>query len=250
MIDLRRAVWLAPTGLAALAVGLIVAVMVARHPISKSPSPSASTHAVASNTSRTPKVSFGADAVYGAGMGTVVPSPQVDLETVLGNEWRALVGESGRALVIPSGPITKYFELSVVAYAPSGDARLEVVTSSEQRMLQPVEQGTPQVVNLGPLRSSGGRPIGVAFSSIAAHGTQAGPRLILSPIQVEYLAQGQALFPMPALAVAGPEGSRGLSIGAGMLVKFSDHAGRAVSVQPRAARCRCRRAADREIERR
>lgn len=218
MTPLGRIGWLGPAGLAALAAALVIAVIVARHP----PSQSAAGRATpaAARPSPTPRVPFGADAVYGPGMSTVVDSPQPSLRPQLGDEWRELGRETGRVLVSPTGTPSSYFELSVAATARGRAGRLELLTSTEDRAIQPVGTGSAQVLNYGPLHAAPGRSTGVALMAVAQSGASPGPPLVLSPIQAVFLAPGEALMRMPALAEPGPGGVRGLFVPAGASASF------------------------------
>ena len=76
------------------------------------------------------------------------------------------------------------------------------------------------MINFGPLLSGKRRqPTGIALLSVQPHSANAGDDLRLS-LQAEYLAPGEALMRMPALAELGPAGSRGLSIARGVNARF------------------------------
>lgn len=221
MLTLRRAAWVPPITLGALAVALIAAVIVARHGrqvLAQSPVPQMIAHKGSGvSTSRVPpqKASFGAEVTYGVGLTNVAPSPVATLKTQLGDEWRELGRAVGRLLVKPSGTRSRYFEVGLVAFAPQRSARLEILTSTEQRGLVPVNSGTLQVISFGPFLASKHGRTGVALKSVQPHGANVGARLLLSPLQAEYLAPGEAVMRMPALAELGPNGLRGMQIASG-----------------------------------
>lgn len=229
MIKLRPNTWVLPIALAALAVALIAAVFVAREKrvalgvsvVQRASAPSQRI-AAPSHTGRslgTP--AFSAETTYGAGLSSIVPDPVAVLRPELGDEWRELRQVVGRLLISPSGSPSRYFEVSMVAFAPRRAARLEILTSREQRAIAYVRAGNYEVINFGPLLSANGRQrIGIAISSVQPYSAKAGDDLRLSPLQAEYLAPGEALMRMPALAEVGPAGSRGLSIAPGANARF------------------------------
>jgi hypothetical protein len=221
MSVLRHAAWAGPVVLAALAAALLTAVIVARHP---SGPPTAGRGAVASEanaTSPTPRVPFGPDASYGTGMTKVVPSPVASLVAQVGNEWRVLQRTVGRLLIRPGGTPSGYLEISMVVFAPDRSARLELITSNEQKSIESTTRGRFQIINFGPLRASNGKQVGIALATVQARNPYPGPRLIISPLQAEYLLPGQAVMRMPALAETGPQGAPGIYIPAGITGRFA-----------------------------
>jgi hypothetical protein len=231
MLTLRRAAWALPITLAALAVALLAAVIVARQgrqPLVRPPAP----HAIADKgsavstsgvpPSRTPpqKASFDAEATYGVGLTNVVPSPVAALKAQLGDEWRELGSAVGRLLVRPGGTRSRYFEIGMVAVAPQGSARLEILTSTDQKGIAPVYSGALQVINFGPFLAPKHGRTGVALKSVQPHDAKVGARLLLSPLQAEYLAPGEAVMRMPALAELGTNGLRGMNIPSGVKARF------------------------------
>jgi len=228
---LKRTAWALPITLGALAVALIAAVIVARQgrgPLVRPPGPQVIAREGSGvptprvPTSRVPsqKASFDAEVTYGAGLTNVAPSPVAALKTQLGDEWRELGRVVGRLLVKPSGARSRYFEVGMVAFAPQRSARLEILTSTEQRGLVPVNSGSLQVINFGPFLASKHGRTGVALKSVQPHGAKVGARLLLSPLQAEYLAPGEAVMRMPALAELGPNGLRGMWIASGVTARL------------------------------
>jgi hypothetical protein len=222
MLRLRPATWVPPIGLGALAVALIAAVIVARQ--GRQPlAPQTIAHKGSSApASRVPpqKASFDAEVTYGAGLTDVTPSPVATLKIQLGDEWRELGRAVGRLLVRPSGIRSQYFEIGTVAVAPQRSARLEILTSTNQRGITSVNSGAFQVISFGPFLASKHGRTGVALKSVQPHDAKVGARLILSPIQAEYLAPGEAVMRMPALAELGPNGLRGMNIPDGVTARF------------------------------
>jgi hypothetical protein len=109
----------------------------------------------------------------------------------------------------------------MVAVALHRGARLEIVTSSEQRAIETVEPGSFHIVNFGPLLAARAGRTGVALVSVQPHGTGAGPNLVISPLQAEYLAPGEAVKRMPALAEMSSTGLRGLFLSSGATGRFA-----------------------------
>jgi hypothetical protein len=214
MIKLRLVRWALPMALGALAAALLVAVVVAREkraPLAPSAVPQAAAPSANAVALETP--AFSAQTTYGIGLSGAAPSPVASLTPALGNRWRELEQAVGRVLVSPSGPPSRYFEVSLVAFAPRGAARLEILTSEQERAIVLVHAGGYEVINYGPLLSGAGlHRIGLALSSVQPHSASVGADLLLSPLQSEYLAPGQAVVRMPALAETGPAGARGLLI--------------------------------------
>jgi hypothetical protein len=221
MLTLRRTAWALPITLGALAAALIAAVIVARQERRPLAQPSAP-RVIARHGLGAPsqKASFSTGVTYGAGLTHVVHSPVAILRTQLGDEWRELGHAVGRLLVRPSGTRSRYFEVGLVAVAPQRSARLEILTSTEQRGLAPINSGAFQVISFGPFLAPKHGRTGVALMSVESHSAKAGARLLLSPLQAEYLAPGEAVMRMPALAERGPDGLRGMHIVNGVTARF------------------------------
>jgi hypothetical protein len=162
-----------------------------------------------------------AGAKYGTGLTHVVRGPVAGLRPVLGEEWRELGQSVGRVWLSPSGQPSRYFEVSAVIVAQHGPARVQLLTSEGQQVLEPVGAAPFQVVNFGPLLAPGRGGIGVAVSSLQQQRNSPGPNLILSPLQAEYLAPGEWVTGMPALEEVGPGGRRGVYLRAGSSTRFA-----------------------------
>jgi len=215
MIRLRRATWAPPIMLGLLTVALLAAVIVARQ--SRAPLVAAAIHrAIAPSVARQRAVAPrrrrafppGTHTTYGPGLKDVVDSPVALLRPELGNEWRKLGQAVGRLLLMPSGTRSRYFEMSMAVVAPRRAGRLEILTSEGQRAIALVSTGAFQVITFGPLLTPApGTPapgrIGVALISVAAHRAVPGPDFLLSPLQAQYLSQGESVTRMPALAELG-----------------------------------------------
>jgi hypothetical protein len=214
MAAVRRSALAVPIALAALTVALVAAVVVGRKP----PPQSVTRRTGVAHNGASAAVKFTADAVYGAGLNEVVPSPAASLPQ-LGDKWRRLE-RVGRALISPKGSRSRYFEVGMVAFAPRGAARLEILTSTGERGIVSVGAGSLQVVTFGPLLAPRhGRP-GVAFTSVQPHSARPGAELLLSPLQSQYLMPGESVTRMPALAELGPHGARGLYVEGGRAARF------------------------------
>jgi hypothetical protein len=162
-----------------------------------------------------------AGATYGTGLTRVVRGPVAALRPVLGEEWRELGGSVGRVLLRPTGARSRYFEVSFVAVAGQGPARVAVLTSEGQQVIEAVGTGPFRVLNFGPLLAPKSGPILLALSSMQPQSNSPGPSLVVSPLQAEYLAPGEWITGMPALAEAGPSGLRGLYLGGGSTTRFA-----------------------------
>jgi hypothetical protein len=232
MIVLRRARWLLPVALGALTVAVIGAVIVAR---SERPSRAlieATPGILKTERGTPPEIAainaqlaqiqaLHAGATYGPGLTQVVDSPVPGLRPVLGEEWRKLGGSVGRVWIRPTGTPSRYFEVSMVAVAQHGPARLEMLTSEGQRAIEPARTSPFQVVNFGPLLAPGRGGVGLALSSVQPQNASPGPTLLLSPLQAEYLGPGQWVRSMPALAEIGPGGVRGVYLPGGSTTRFA-----------------------------
>lgn len=207
MNRLRRATWAVPIILGLLAAILVVSVIVARQKRTSS-----AQVAPALRGTSPQSATFSAETVYRAGLTHVVQSPVASLRPELGNEWRKLGRSLGRLLLSPSGTPSRYFELGMVVDAPQRSARLEILTSDEQRDISLVSTGAPQVITFGPLLALKRGRIGAALTSVEPRRPVPGADLLLSPIQARYLAPGESVTRMPALAELGPRGLRGLYV--------------------------------------
>jgi hypothetical protein len=228
----RRISWAVPVALGALTATLIVALFVAR---SERPSRAliAATPGILNAGRGTPPeiaainaqlaqiAALHAGARYGAGLTRVVQAPVAGLRPLLGEEWRELDASVGRAWVYPSGTPSRYFEVSAVAVAQHGPARLEVLTSEGQRAIEPTGKGPFRVLNFGPLLAPARGGVGLAISSLQLQSNSPGPSLVLSPLQAEYLAPGEWVTSMPALAEVGPGGLRGVYLASGSTTRFA-----------------------------
>jgi hypothetical protein len=150
----------------------------------------------------------------------VVASPLAPLRAQLGDEWRELGRAVGRLLVNPEGVRSRYFQIGLAAYAPGGSARLEILTSTGQREIAPIQSHAFHAIAFGPLLTGKQRAIGVAVKSVQPHGAGAGAPLLLSPVEASYLTPGQAVMGMPALAQEGPGGLRGIEIADSTTTRF------------------------------
>jgi hypothetical protein len=233
MIALRRITWIVPISLGALTATLIVAIFVAR---SERPSRAliAATPGILSAAGRgTPPeiaainaqlaqvAALRAGARYGPGLTRVVGAPVASLRPLLGEEWRELDAFVGRAWVYPSGTPSRYFEVSAVAVAQHGPARLEVLTSEGQRAIEAASAGPFQVLNFGPFLAPARGGVGLALASLQLQSNSPGPRLVLSPLQAEYLRPGEWVTGMPALAEMGPGGLKGVYLSRGSTTRFA-----------------------------
>jgi hypothetical protein len=228
----RRISWAVPVALSALTATLIVALIVAR---SERPSRAliAATPGILNAGRGTPPeiaainaqlaqiAALHAGARYGAGLTRVVRAPVAGLRPLLGEEWRELDASVGRAWVYPRGRPSRYFEVSAVVVAQHGPARLEVLTSEGQRAIEPADTGSFRVLNFGPLLAPARGGVGLAVSSLQLQSNSPGPSLVLSPLQAEYLAPGEWVTGMPALAEVGPGGLRGVYLAGGSTTRFA-----------------------------
>jgi len=230
---LRRITWIVPAALGALTAALIAAIIVAR---SERPSRAliVATPGILHATGRgTPPeiaainaqlaqiAALHAGATYGPGLTRVVGAPVAGLRPLLGEDWRELDASVGRAWVYPTGTPSRYFEVSAVAVAQHGPARLEVLTSEGQRAIEAASAGPFQVLNFGPLLAPARGGVGLALSSLQLRSNSPGPKLVLSPLQAEYLAPGEWITGMPALAEMGPGGLRGVYLSRGSTTRFA-----------------------------
>jgi hypothetical protein len=220
MIGSRRAPWAVFAGLAVLTAALIVAVVIARTerpsrgllaatPGIEHASPGAAPEVAILNAQLAQIAAIHSATTYGVGLTHVVRSPVASLRPWLGEEWRELQGSAGTVSARPIGTPSRYVEVSLVAVAQR-PARLAVVTSAGQHVTEPVSTGPYARINFGPLVAPPRGPIGLTFSSLQPNSNSPGPRLVLSPPQAHYLAPGEWVTGMPALAEFGPEGQRGL----------------------------------------
>jgi hypothetical protein len=227
-----KVAWAVPFALGALTLVLIAAVVIARRE-----QPSRALVAVAPdivnggqgtppeiaalNAQLAQIAALRAGARYGTGLTHVVRGPVASLRPALGEEWRELGQSVGRVWLYPTGALSPYFEVSAVVVAQHGPARLELLTTEGQRVVQAVGAAPFQVVNLGPLLAPAHGGVGVAVSSIQPHSNSPGPSLILSPLQAEYLPPGEYVTGMPALEEVGPGGLRGVYLRAGSTTRFA-----------------------------
>jgi hypothetical protein len=229
-VRLAQVAWMAPAALGALFVALVLAVIVARderqfHARSPVPQAVAVPQAAARHQGKVAKtVPLATSVVYGAGLTHIVPSPVASLRPLFGNDWRELGASIGRVLIHPSGKPSRYVELSAVTFVRHS-ARLEVLTSEGQRAIELVEAGHYRLTNFGPLLDSRRGPIGVALTTVQPQSPVRGANIIFSPLQAEYLAKGQWVTGIPALAAVGPEGLRGVSLANGSTTQFQMTAG-------------------------
>jgi hypothetical protein len=224
--------WAVPVALAGLAVAVLVAVLVAR---TERPSRAllAATPSILSETGGAPPEiaalnaqlaqikALRAGALYGPGLTHIVRAPIPGLRSALGEEWRELAGAIGRAYLRPSGDRSRYFEASLVVVAHAGPARLVVLTSEGQRLVEPVGASPFQVVNVGPLLAPAHGGVGVALSTLKPSHEATGPNLIISPVQSEYLQPGDWVAGLPALAEVGPGGARGIYLTGDKVTRFA-----------------------------
>ena len=231
-MTVRRIGWLVPIALAVLTVTLVVALIVARNQRPSRALEVATPGIVNAGRGAPPEIAainaqlaqlavLRANALYGAGLTHVVRGPVASLRPALGEEWRELGAAIGRAYVRPTGPRSRYFEVSVVAVARHGPARLELLTSEGQRVIESVGTGPFQLVNVGPLLAPASGGVGLALSSLRPDSADRGPNLVLSPLQAEYLAPGEWVTSMPALHETGPSGLRGLYLERGSTTQFA-----------------------------
>jgi hypothetical protein len=232
MIGVRRAGWTVPVALAAVMLTVIAAVVVARSerasralllaaPAIVNGGPGTPPEIAALNAQLNQIAALHAGATYGTGLTHVIRGPVAALRPVLGEEWRELGRPVGSVLLRPAGTRSRYYEVSVVAVARAGPARLRVLTSEGQQVTESVGTGPFQVVNFGPLLAPKSGPVLVAVSSLQPKSALPGPSLALSPLQAEYLAPGEWVTGMPALAETGPGGLRGLYVGGGSTTRFA-----------------------------
>jgi hypothetical protein len=212
---LRRRALAVPITLAVLAAALASAVVVGRKPPPQSVTPRPG----ANHRGAPDAVTFRADALYGVGLNRLVPNPVAALPQ-LGNQWRRLEHGVGRALVSPKGTRSHYFEVGMVAFAPRRAARLQMLTSTGQRGIVPINAGSFQVVTFGPLLAPRRGRTGVAFTSVQPRSARPGAELLLSPLQARYLMPGESVTRMSALAELGPGGLRGLYVADGATARF------------------------------
>jgi hypothetical protein len=232
MTGLRRVAWVVPLALGALTLTLLAALVVARQETASRALSLGASAIVNGGQGTPPEIAaldaqlaqinaLRAGATYGSGLIHVVRGPVPTLRPVLGEEWRELGGSVGRVLLRPTGARSRYFEVSVVAVAPQGPARLSILTSEGQQVTETVGAAPFQVVNFGPLLTPDHGPVLLAFSSIQPRTGSPGPSLILSPLQAQYLAPGEWVTGMPALAAVGPGGLRGVYLGGGSTTRFA-----------------------------
>jgi hypothetical protein len=232
MTAVRRIGWLVPIVLAALTATLVAALIVARNQRPSRALEVASPSIVNAGRGAPPEIAainaqlaqiaaLRANALYGQGLTHIVRGPVASLRPALGEEWRELGAAVGRAYVRPTGPRSRYFEVSTVAVARHGPARLELLTSEGQRVVQSVGTDPFQLINVGPLLAPTSGGVGLALSSLRPNSAGAGPNLILSPLQAEYLAPGEWVTTMPALDEPGPGGLRGLYLERGSATRFA-----------------------------
>lgn len=234
---MRRLGWIVPITLAALTSCVLAAVVLAR---SEKPSRAlqvAAAGILSSERGTPPEIAainaqvaqikaLHAGALYGPGLTHVVRNPVASLRAALGEEWHELGRAVGRAFVRPSGTPSRYFEVSMVAVSNGRPGQLQILTSEGERTSEPVGQGGPfQVINLGPLLAPPGSGVGLALTSARADGATPGPSILISPLQAEYLAPGQATMSMPAISEAGPGEQRGAYLAAGSATRFDMTAG-------------------------
>jgi hypothetical protein len=232
MIARRRLTWTPPLGLAAVTAALLAAVVIARQerpsrglraatPGIINAKPGAAPEIGALNAQLAQIAALRAGATYGVGLGHVVRGPVPSLRAVLGEEWRELQGPAGDVVVRPSGRPSRYFEVGFIAVSQDGRANLALSTSAGQHAAEPIVSAPYSRVNFGPLLVPKSGPIGLTINSLPARGGGAGPRLIVSPVQAEYLAPGEWVTGMPALAEFGPGGQRGVYLASGSTTRFA-----------------------------
>jgi hypothetical protein len=96
-----------------------------------------------------------------------------------------------------------------------------MLTSEGQRVSEAVTNSPFQPVNFGPLLAPKHGGIGLALATLQLGGSSPGPTLLLSPLEGEYLAAGEWVTGMPALAEPGPHGLRGLYLRGGSRASFA-----------------------------
>jgi hypothetical protein len=226
-----RVGWIVPLALGALTVTLIVAVIAARHERPSRALLAATPAILSSGEGTAPEIAalneqlaqiaaLHAGTTYGAGFTQVVRGPDT-LRPTLGEEWRELGGPVGHVMVRLSGTPSRYFEISVVVVAPHGPAHLAIRTTEGQLAIEPVHPGPYQVNNFGPLLAPKRQPISLDLTSVQPNSNSPGPSLVVSPLQAEYLAPGEWVKGMPALAETGPGGLRGLYLTSGSTTPFA-----------------------------
>lgn len=231
-MSLRAVSWIVPTALAALAAALIAAVIVARTERPSRALIEATPGIVSAGRGTPPEIAainaqlaqiaaLRAHALYGSGLTHVVGAPVASLRPVLGEEWRELGAATGRVYVRPTGTRSRYFEVSAVAVAQHGPARLEILTSEGQHVVESASMQPFQVINVGPLVAPQSGGVGLALSSLQPHTASTGASIVLSPLQAEYLAPGEWVTSMPALSETGPGGLRGVYLERGSKTSFA-----------------------------
>jgi hypothetical protein len=238
---LRRANWLLPVALGALAVTVVVAVLVARSERSSTGLSAVAQEIARANPNVPPEIAalnaqlaqiaaLRAGATYGAGLTKVVRGPVASLRPSLGEEWRELERSVGHVRLHPGGTRSRYFQVGAVVIAQHGPARLALRTSEGQHAVAPVGTGPFEVINFGPILAPAHGPLDVTLGSEQPRSNATGPSLVLSPLQAEYRQAGQWVTGMPALAQAGPSGLRGLHLASGTTTRFAMTPG---------VKCRC-----------
>jgi hypothetical protein len=229
---LRRAYWLIPVALGALAVTVVVAVLVARSERSSTGLSAVAQEIARANPNVPPEIAalnaqlaqiaaLRAGATYGAGLTNVVRGPVASLRSTLGEEWRQLGRSVGHVRLHPSGTPSRYFQVGAVVVAQHGPARLTLRTSEVQGAAAQVGTGPFEVINFGPIVAPAHGPVDVTLRSELPQANAAGPSLVLSPLQAEYRQAGQWVTGMPALAQLGPSGVRGLHLANGTMTRFA-----------------------------
>lgn len=225
MIKFRQVALAMPVALAVLFVALVLAVVVAREEgqsHARPPAPQVSAKHQSTFVQAAPLETY---AVYGVGLTHIVPNPVTSLRSLFGDNWRELGASAGRVLIHPSGTPSRYFELGAVTFARRSSVRLEVLTSEGQRAIEVVKAGHYRLTNYGPLIDSKRGPVGLAFTSVRLQSSAPGANIVISPLQAEYLAKGQWVTGIPALAEVGPGGLRGVFVAGGSTTRFQMTAG-------------------------
>jgi hypothetical protein len=135
------------------------------------------------------------------------------LSPLLGTRWHVLDKQAGRVAISPSGRRSRYFSVGFIAWAPADPARIGIITRDNARAVGTIpEAGKPATITFGPLRTKSDPPIPSAIMSAQLTAAEAGPQILVSPIEAQYLQPGQAV-PLPTAAQAtGPEGLSGTAI--------------------------------------
>jgi hypothetical protein len=204
-----------------IVVGLIIA-LVAAFVLARQPgTPSASGTAATPVTPRTPLQILQQNVRYGAGITTPVRSPVPSLDKPLGDVWHVISASPARIAVLPTGSISRWFELSAVVSSKQQGGQLELLTSLGKRAIATVATSPAYtVVNFGPLRVSGVGTLPIALYAIPARRGARAPQLVVSPPQAIYLAPGQAVSRMPALNALGSSDFSGEPIAEGGVASF------------------------------